>query len=168
MQENGIEEILQMHSYWECVLLMNCPALRWPGCPKTPVSLSPSLSCYCPSFALQWLPNTLRSTCAPSHAPSELLPVKWRHVQHPWWGQKIISKLVLKEKTTYISETIFLVTVLVLFQITFAFIYSKENQEQWPLKMSMCPENEMLFACLQCWKKIVFCHLWLPAPTSHL
>lgn len=50
----------------------------------------------------------------------------------------------------------------------FAFIYSKENQEQWPLKTSMCSENEMLFACLQCWKNIVFCHLWLPAPTSHL
>lgn len=161
--------------YYKCIHIDSLcywwTALHWDGQDVQRLlwnSLSSSLSWYCLSFALQWLPSTLHCTCSPSHAPSELLPVKWRHVQHPWWGQKILSKLILKEKTTYISETMFLVTVLVLFQITFAFIYSKENQEHWPLKMSMCPENEMLFACLQCWKNIVFCHLWLPAPTSHL
>lgn len=85
-------------------------ALHWDGQDAHRLllnSLSPSLFWDCLSFVLQWLPNTLHSTCAPSHPPSELLPVKWRQVQHPWWGQKILSKLGLKEKTTYISKTVF-------------------------------------------------------------
>ena len=125
---------LQMHS--RRVLLMNYPMLRYSRCTKTPVTVSIFL---CPAVVfplhcsgLSWTLVILQ-VFYPMHP--NLLPVeKSTLFKHPQWWQRFCSEIVLKEKSIHVSGTLFLVTLLLLYQIAFAHMHTERKQRTVSIK----------------------------------
>lgn len=108
---------------------------RIPKDPCYSVGLSPGAIFPLPTVGYPELPSFCMCSIPCSH---RLLPIKWGPSKHLWWWQRVLSELALKGRTTHISETIFLVTLLALFQIAFAHVCTRRKLRTVSIKNEIC------------------------------